>query len=145
MAELEEKINEHVRKAQKKKFEQQYQAQLRRDKKKREQGEKIARTLIPGSIVMVEFKNCRYWPTRGLLVEEVEDHFVAGFYLDRATSEVRADAPEEEGYTYSKPNEYTKTKQKWDGKTFKKTRVYVSKETKFVKEKLENAVIKKPN
>ena len=126
-------------------------AKDKREAKLKAEGTAIVNTLNPGDVAMVTFGRS-IWTTRGMKVLEIEDGFIAGFYLDRKDRLVPADMEEKEGYFYTKPNSWTTVlvnedrmaaKYEWDGKTFKKTRTYETKMIKFVKSKVENPVINK--
>lgn len=148
---LEKELTERARKLQKEKWEKQRIAKEKREAKLQAEGEALVKSLNVGDVAMVKFGDS-WWGNRGMKVLEIEDGFIAGFYLDRETTTVPGDAPEKEGYVYSKPTkwssvrvngEYVPGKLEWDGKTFIKTRTYESKMIKFVKSKINNPIIKK--
>lgn len=147
---LEKELTEFARKLEKEKWEKQRIAKEKREAKMEAEGQAIVESLNEGDVAIVKFDG--YWGNRGMKVLEIEDGFIAGFYLDRVANQVPGDAPEKEGYEYTKPSkwnavevngEYVPGKFEWDGKTFIKTRTYESKMTKFVKGKVENPVILK--
>jgi hypothetical protein len=149
---LEKELTEMARKLSQEKYNKECEARERRDQKMKEEGKALVDSLNIGDVVMVKFDRS-WWPTRPLQIMEIENGFVAGFYLDPVDQRVIADTPEKEGYRYTKPSKYISVnvgdnkwvdgKLEWDGKTMKKTRSYVSKDIKFVKEKIENPVIVK--
>lgn len=118
----------------------------KREDKLEAQGEEFKSNMKIGEVYMMEFKRILH-RERGILVLEIEDSFLAGFYLDRDDKKVPISAPEKKGYVYSKPffgwdgKKNKEMKFEWDGKTFKKTRTYESKLYKFVKRRIDNPVI----
>lgn len=151
---MEKELNALGKELRHKRWEQQRAANERREKQMQEKGENLVKSLKIGDVVMVKF-NC-VWNYRPLQVLEIEDSFIAGFYLDPVDKEVPNGTLEKPGYRYTKEGSVNiwpkdgsgyagivKGKLEWDGKTMKKTRSYVSKDTKFIKEKIENPVIKK--
>lgn len=147
---IEKDIDKMITDARHKKWEQQYEARKRRDAKKEAEGKTLADSLNIGDVVIVKFNSV--WNCRPLQVLEIDNGSIAGFYLDREDQIVIADAPEKEGYVYTKPSKYTWVKVngeyldgkfEWDGKIMKKTRSYVTKDMKFIQSKVENPIIKK--
>jgi len=112
-------------------------------------GKAIVDSITTGDVVLVKFGDI--WGYRGMKVLEIEEGFIAGFYLDFVDCQVPTETPKKDGYRYTKPNNYNNIWVKdgknipvineWDNKTFKKTRTYETKMIKFVKEKVDNAVI----
>ena len=147
---IEKDIDKMISDIQTKKYNQQYESRKRREAKLEVEGKEMADSLNIGDVVIVKFNSA--WNCRPLQVLEIDNGSIAGFYLDREDQIVIADAPEKEGYVYTKPSKYTWVKVdgeyvdgkfEWDGKTMKKTRSYVTKDMKFIKSKVENPVIKK--
>jgi hypothetical protein len=131
------------------KWEKQRAAKMKREAKMLAEGKVVVETLNTGDVVLVKFQG--HFPYRGMKVLEIEDGFIAGFYLDFVDEKIPRDTPEIEGHRYTDQGKWTKiwvkdgddipAKYDWDGKTFKKTRTYETKMIKFVKEKVENPVI----
>ena len=123
-------------------------AKKKADAKLEAKGKALVESMDTGQVALVKFNG--KFNTRGMKVLEIEEGFIAGFYLDRVIDLVPADTPEKEGYVYTNPSCYTTVrvdgewvegKYEWDGKTFKKTRTYETKYIKFVKEIVETPII----
>ena len=144
--ELDDKIYKQHQKERKNKRD----SQDKRDKKLLNQGMEFLKQMKPGEVWLVKFGRSM-WPNRGILVMEIEEEEISGFYLDRVEKEVPFNSPEKEGYVYSKPiqrwygTKYAPIgpKFEWDGQTFKRTKVYETKWCKFIIGKVENAIVVK--
>ena len=99
-------------------------------------------TTLKGKLEFISF-----WDPVKLIIDPGS---VSGFYLDNDDKRILADSPKKEGYLYTKPNRWQSLKVgnewlsailEWDGKTFKKTRSYETKMAKFLKRKIENAIV----
>jgi hypothetical protein len=131
-------------------WESQRKSKQKRDKKLNELGQDFLKNMQVGEVYMVKFGD--WWGERGMLVMEIDEASISGFYLDHMDTLVPFDAPKKEGYMYTKPSKYNSVKIgngyvdgmfEWDGKTFKRTRTYETKMAKFIKRKIENPVVNK--
>lgn len=152
---LAKELTEMAKELQQKKWEQQRASKDKRENKLIEQGKKFKEEMQIGEVWMVKFGG--WWGERGILVFEKEGNSLSGFYLDHDDKTVPGDAPEKEGFFYTKPSKYDTVKVKgkdgkeiyvpgkreWDGKTFIRTKTYESKMYKFVRRKIEKPIIEK--
>jgi len=149
--EIEKEVKDGIQIKSDKQYETQEKSRKKRRDKLRDQGQKFKSEMSMGDVYLVQFGRSS-WPTRGLLVMEVEDS-LSGFYLDRNDKLVPADKIEKKGYIYTKPNRwnnirnkdktYTPAKYEWDGKSFYKTRTYVTKSFDTVRGKVKDPKITK--
>jgi hypothetical protein len=142
MKQFEKDVKKECEKKQHDKWAQENASKIRCDAKKMAHGKTLIDSMKVGEVYLVKFGR-DMWGTRGILVEEIDKDSISGFYLDRVDHEVPMDAPEKEGYFYSRPIQYRKIKFEWEGKTFKRTRTYESKYVKFILNKVEGAIVVK--
>ena len=148
---IEKEITDYIDDLREKKRESQWNSYQKKQKKMEDRGEEFMKNMKVGDVYLVQWKG--HWNIRPIQVLEIEDGYFAGFYLDPVDTEVPADAPEKPGYRYTKPRKEwseearkylpTGPKREWDGVSCTKTRSYVEKDAKFIKEKLDKIEIKK--
>ena len=147
---IEREINEYCREREHKKWETDRKAREKREAKITAQGKAFQQDMKVGDVWMVKFGDV--WGERGIQVLEIEPGSISGFYLDHKDKLIPATSPRKEGYFYTRETnwqnvkvgtEWVKAVSEWDGKTFIKTRSYETKMAKFLKRKIENAIIVK--
>jgi hypothetical protein len=151
LAKFEKDVIKECEKKQHDKWASENKARERRNERLTKKGDDFIQEMKTGDVWMVKFDDLRR--ERGILVMEIEPGSISGFYLDCVETEVPTDAPQKEGYLYTRPNNWRKRIKvgdnwissvgEWDGKTFKRTRSYETKMAKFLKRKIENPIILK--